>query len=82
MPKSPAAYTIDSTPDSAVVVCRKPGCQWRGLAHTKPSAYRLVAAHLRRTHDDKITASNAAHYAERYYRRISQAKSAGAKVSA
>lgn len=82
MPKAEPAYKIDSTPNSAVVVCKKPGCRWRGIAHTKPSAYRLVSAHLRHVHDDKVTAANAAYLAMRYYQRVSQIKSAGAKVSA
>ena len=50
MPKRtvPSFFVIDSTRYSAVVSCRM--CPWRAFAHTKSSAYRLVADHLRRTH--------------------------------
>ena len=53
----PTRYVIDSTPHTAVVRCTR--CPWRGLAHTKPSAYRLVAAHLDRAHADHAAADDA-----------------------
>lgn len=82
MPKAPAIYSIDSTPHSAVVICRHSGCTWRGASNTKPGAYRLVSAHLRHVHHDRRAANNAAYYAETFYTRGSQAKTARAKVSA
>ncbi|ANA87581.1 hypothetical protein PBI_JEANIE_3 [Gordonia phage Jeanie] len=82
MPKAPTAYTIDSTPYSAVVLCNAPGCSWRGLAHTKPSAYRLVADHLRHAHHNLKASWNAARFAERYNRDVSGTESVGEKVTA
>lgn len=72
MPKNPPAYIIDATPHTAVVVCRRPGCTWRGFGHTKPSAYRLVAAHLRHVHDDPSTAYYADRSAREHNRGISE----------
>ena len=51
-PRTTAAFTIDSSPYSAVVVCNLAHCAWRGAAHTKALAYRLVAAHLDRVHGE------------------------------
>ena len=51
--RTPKAYTLDSTPYSAVVVCNLDDCQWRGVGHTKASAYRLVAAHLSWVHGEQ-----------------------------
>ena len=82
MPKRPPAYHIDSTPHTAVVLCQRPGCTWRGFAHTKPSAYRLVAAHLRRVHDDPETAWYADRAARNHHRSVSERSERGAKVTA
>ncbi len=65
MARKTTKFTIDSTAWSAVVVCHGAGCQWRGFAHTKPSAYRLLADHLRRCHDDERGADLATQSARR-----------------
>jgi hypothetical protein len=57
MARQSAHYVLEATPYSVVVCCRH--CAWRGLAHTRPSAYRLVAAHLRQVHDETRGASAA-----------------------
>ncbi|MGB3604231.1 MAG: hypothetical protein WBA38_11860 [Gordonia sp. (in: high G+C Gram-positive bacteria)] len=44
------AFSIDSTPWTAVAVCRMPGCSWRGSGHSRASVYRLLASHLTHTH--------------------------------
>ena len=45
-------HTISITKFSAVVVCRRPDCYWRGLAHTPASVWRLLGAHARDVHHD------------------------------
>lgn len=45
-------FVIDSTPWSCVARCLVDGCAWRAFTHTKPSAYRLLADHRRRAHND------------------------------
>lgn len=80
MPKPAATYTIDSTPHTSVVVCNR--CAWRAFAHTKPSAYRLVATHLRRVHNDARNAEYADRSARNYNRKVSQPTGDGAKVTA
>lgn len=70
-PKDKRRYIIDSSPYVAVVVCKYgDGCKWRASAHTKPSAYRLVADHLARAHHDKRAAGTARESAAVYARRL------------
>lgn len=66
MSRTTTPYTIDSTPHTAVVVCSR--CAWRALTHSKPSAYRLVADHLRRTHNDLRAARIATRSAHRHHK--------------
>lgn len=65
-------YVIDSTPHSAVVRCLL--CEWRGLSHGKPSAYRQVAAHLVTAHGERRAAYDARQSAETFHRRLSSAR--------
>lgn len=75
-------YTIDSTPWSAVVVCNRRGCFWRGFAHTKPSAYRLVSDHLRRAHDDAEAADDARQSAQRHNKTFRNQRDSGGSSAA
>lgn len=43
-------YRIDATQHTAVAICDMPGCGWRGLSHTRTTAQRQMADHLRRAH--------------------------------
>lgn len=58
-------HTIDYTPFSAVVVCHRAGCQWRGLSHSQASAWRQLAAHVRFVHRDLKAADYATRRATR-----------------
>ncbi|GMV27715.1 MAG: hypothetical protein AMXMBFR58_37460 [Phycisphaerae bacterium] len=82
MPKKSPNYLIDSTLHTAVVVCQRPGCTWRGFAHTKPSAYRLVAAHLRHVHDDATNAYFADRSAREHNRGVSEPSTSSGSLSA
>lgn len=64
-------YVIDSTPDSAVVRCTR--CDWRGYSHAKSSAYRQIAVHLVRVHDDHHAAGDARELAVRAGGRLATA---------
>lgn len=64
-------YVIDSTAWTAVVVCQL--CEWRGFSHSKPSAYRQVAAHLSLIHDEEDAARRARSSARIHNRRLSTA---------
>ncbi|WP_336820194.1 hypothetical protein [Gordonia sp. MMO-8] len=57
MSRTPRRYVIDATEHSAVVRCTR--CPWRGFSHSKSVAYRQVAAHLYRVHDDYKAAEGA-----------------------
>lgn len=59
MPAKNALFVIDSTPWTSVVICRRPGCQWRGFGHAKHTAYRQLADHLGRAHADARAAEEA-----------------------
>lgn len=50
MARTSSKWTLDATDYSAVIRCRR--CAWRGLSHNAATAYRQVAAHCRRVHDD------------------------------
>lgn len=59
-------YVIDSTKWTAVATCKR--CPWRCLTHSKPSAFRLLADHVRRHHDDDDTAEYLRRSAQRCHR--------------
>lgn len=68
MPK----VTIDASTVAVVAVCSSPSCTWRSLTHTRPSAQRLAAFHVRFVHDDPDEADrlrDAAKLGERRSRR-------------
>ena len=50
-------YVIDATDYTAVVRCNL--CPWRAFSHSKAVAYRQVADHLMRAHEDYKAASDA-----------------------
>lgn len=52
-----ARYVIDATDYTAVARCTL--CHWRGFSHSKHTAYRQVADHLVRAHDDYKGAADA-----------------------
>lgn len=58
-PKRRLNHRSDFTAHSAVIVCERPGCLWRCLAHTPASAWRLLADHCRRVHHDHEAAAYA-----------------------
>lgn len=82
----PKHFRIDSTPFTAVAVCLHDGCSWRGMSHSKPSAYRQVGDHMARAHDDAATAktarSSAAYYNRVERQDVSQRAQGRGKVSA
>lgn len=47
---------IDQSACSVVAVCGADDCPWRALTHTRPSAQRLAAFHVRFVHGDRETA--------------------------
>lgn len=78
----PKHFRIDSTPFTAVAVCLHDGCSWRGMSHSKPSAYRQVGDHMAHVHGDTATAKTARSSAAYYNREVSQRAQGRGKVSA